>query len=236
MKIAVVSNNGSCGKTIVATQMLGPRIGCPIISVETNNESSELYGVESEKIGAKGKKFARIHAALSEPGDLVLDVGASNIVEFLVGLVNFDQAHLEIDYYVIPVTSQTREKIESIKMIRSLAEMGVPPDRIRIVFNRVQDNVAEEFEQVLAYVAKKGNATANPAAAIFETELFTLLAEEKLSVEALLADDTDYKALLHERRDASEDERYRWREMHGLKAMSRSVNRNLTQAFNALFE
>jgi hypothetical protein len=233
MKVAVVSNIGGCGKTIVATQMLAPRLHAPIISVETTNESAELFGVEAEKMGAK--KFQPIHAALSDSDDVILDVGASNINDFLMGLVKFDEAHMEIDYYVIPCTKGTRGKIECIKMISILADLGVPPDRIRVVFNIVEEDAALEFAEVINYVNQERNAVVNIAAAIYETELFSLLEIERMTVEVLLSDDNDYKALLREHRDASEDERARWREMLGLKALARSVNRNLDEVFNAVF-
>lgn len=233
MKVAVVSNNGTCGKTVVAAHLLGPRLGAPIISVETTNESAALFGVETEKLAAA--KFQHIHAALSDADDVILDVGASNIKEFLIGLVKYDEAHLEIDYYVIPVKNKTREKIEAIKMISILADLGVPPDRIRIVFNFVTDNVESEFEEVINYVQQYGQAVVNMDAAIYETELFSLLEGERLTVAALLADETDYKALLREHRDAPDEEKARWRELLGLKALGRSVNRNLDDVFRAVF-
>jgi len=233
MKVAVVSNNGTCGKTVVAAHLLGPRLGAPIISVETTNESAALFGVETELLAAS--KFQHIHAALSDADDVILDVGASNIKEFLIGLVKYDDAHLEIDYYVIPVKNKTREKKEAIKMVSILSDLGVPSERIRIVFNFVNEDVEEEFEEIINYVQQSGKAVVNTAAAIYDTELFSLLETEKLTVAALLSDETDYKALLREHRDAPEEEKARWRELLGLKALGRSVNRNLDEVFAAVF-
>lgn len=233
MKVAVVSNVGVCGKTIVATQLLGPRLHAPILSVETTNESAALFGVESEKVSAK--KFQRIHAVLSDVDDVILDVGASNINEFLTGLVKFDESHMEIDYYIIPAKGGTRGEIECIKMINILSAVGVPPDRIRIVFNQVEEDAALEFAEVIAEVTQKRNAVVNLGAAIYTTELFSLLELEKMTIDVLLADENDYKALLRENRDAPEEDKARWREMLGLKALARSVNRNLDEVFAAVF-
>ena len=113
--------------------------------------------------------------------------------------------------------------------------MGVPPEKIRVVFNRVEADVSEEFPYVLAYAKKEKTCIANPDAAIFENDLFDALGVKKLTVSALLADETDYKALLR-KPDASEKERNNWAELHGLKLLARGVNRNLDAVYDVLFK
>ena len=94
----------------------------------------------------------------------------------------------------------------------------------------------DEFSHVVAYVKKEKNATADPDAAIFESELFDALGVKKMTVEALLKDETDYKALLKSNPEASAKEKNAWGDMHGLKALARSVNRNLDSVFSTLFK
>ncbi len=113
---------------------------------------------------------------------------------------------------------------------------GIPAEKIRLVFNRVDADVADEFSHVVNYVKKEKNATANTDAAIFESELFDALGVKKLTVEALLKDETDYKALLKSNPEASAKEKNAWGDMHGLKALARSVNRNLDSVFSTLFK
>ena len=121
-------------------------------------------------------------------------------------------------------------------MIGTLSDFGIPAEKIRLVFNRVDADVADEFAHVVNYVKKEKNATANTDAAIFENELFDALAVKKLTVEALLKDETDYKALLRSNPEASAKEKYTWGDMHGLKLLARSVNRNLDSVYSAIFK
>jgi len=65
--------------------------------------------------------------------------------------------------------------------------------------------------------------------------LFDALGVKKLTVSALLADETDYKASLR-KPDASEKERNNWAELHGLKLLARGVNRNLDAVYDVLFK
>ena len=125
---------------------------------------------------------------------------------------------------------------ETIKTIMALAEIGIEPEKIRIVFNKVESDVADEFPHVLNYVKKEKNAVADVKAAIFENELFDALGAKGTTINALLSDDTDYKALIKNNPDASAKERSHWGDMHGLKALARSVNRNLDSVFSTLFK
>ncbi|MGZ8238103.1 MAG: hypothetical protein ACXWTY_09560 [Methylobacter sp.] len=120
-------------------------------------------------------------------------------------------------------------------MIDSLVSLGVTANRIRLLFNRVESSVEDEFQILLKQVSKKNNATVNTQAAIFENELFDVLAVKKMSIADLLGDPTDYKALLRENKDADPKQRAYWGDRLGLKALSRSVNRNLDAVYAALF-
>ncbi len=235
MKIAIVNYTGTVGKTTIAAHLLSPRMGdAPIFAIESINETAAGLGVNVEQI--KGDKFRELFRKLFALDDAIIDVGASNIEDFLDGMVKFDESHLEFDYFVIPLTSGTKEQKETIAMIGTLADFGVPAEKIRLVFNRVDADVTDEFSYVVNYVKKEKNAIANPDAAIFESELFDALGVKKITVEALLKDETDYKALLKTTPGSSEKEKNTWGDMHGLKALARSVNRNLDTVFSSLFK
>lgn len=120
-------------------------------------------------------------------------------------------------------------------MITTLADFGIPADKIRLVFNRVNKDVEEEFGYVFRYVANEQNAIANPGTAIYENELFSALAVKRLTIEALLADETDYKGLLRNK-EASEKDRNYWGDMFGLRALAKSVQRNLDTVFIETFK
>jgi hypothetical protein len=88
---------------------------------------------------------------------------------------------------------------------------------------------------LLNYVGKNNNATVNTQAAIYENELFDLLAIKKLSIDKLLNDPKDYKSLLREKKDADQNQRAFWAEMFSLKLLAKGVNKNLDSVYAALF-
>jgi hypothetical protein len=236
MKVAILNYSGKVGKTTLAVHLLSPRMdNAPIFAVESVNETAAALGAEDvEQI--KGQKFRDLFRKLIVLDDVIIDVGASNIEAFLDGMVRFDESHVEFDYFVIPVVSGTVIQKETISMIGTLADFGIPPEKIRLVFNRVDADVAEEFQFVLNYAKKEKNCIANPNVAVFENELFDALAVKKLTIAALLADETDYKAMLKNNPDASAKDRAQWGDLHALKALARSVRRNLDTVYDALFK
>jgi hypothetical protein len=181
-----------------------------------------------------GREYMKAFNAILMTDNVIVDVGASKIEGFLSGMTRFNKLHIEFDYFIIPVTSGTKEQKEAIAMVGALEKLGVAPEKIRLLFNRVEASVDEEFHILLNYVVKNNNATVNTQAAIYENELFDLLAIKKLSIDKLLNDPKDYKALLRENKDADQKQRAHWAEMFGLKTLARGVNRNLDDVYAAL--
>ena len=234
MRITVMNYTGTVGKTTIATHLLSPRMdGAPIFAVESINETAAGMGVAVEQM--KGDKFRELFQRMVVTEDLIVDVGASNIEDFLEGMSRLDDSHVEFDFFIVPVTNGTKEQRETISMISTLATLGVPPEKIRLLFNRVDSSVEEEFHILLNYVGKNNNATVNTQAAIYENELFDLLAIKKLSIDKLLNDPKDYKSLLREKKDAEPKQRAFWAEMFGLKLLAKGVNKNLDSVYAALF-
>jgi hypothetical protein len=235
MKIAVLNFCGTVGKTTIAAHLLSPRMNnAPVFAVESVNETAEGLGVEVEKI--RGEKFRDLFKKLMLLDDAIIDVGASNIEAFLDGMVKFEGAHLEFDCFVVPLTSGAKEQKETISIVATLADFGIPADKIRLVFNRVQADVAEEFGPILNYAKKNNNCVACHEAVIFENELFDMLAVKKITIADALADQTDYKAKARELgKEGDAKLKTYYTDMHVIKALASSVNRNLNDTFASLF-
>jgi MinD-like ATPase involved in chromosome partitioning or flagellar assembly len=231
MKIAITNYTGTVGKTTVAAHLLAPRMeDAPIFAIETINETAEGLGIDVEKI--KGDKFRDLFKSLITLDDAIIDVGASNVEDFLNGMARFEDSHLEIDKFVIPVTSGTKEQKETMTMIQTLAEFGIEPSKILILFNRVNSDVREEFPLIINYAKKEKNCTVNTDAAIFENEVFDMLAVRQLTISAALSDETDYKAKLRELgKDGDAKLKSKYADLHAIKALAKSVNRNLDTVF-----
>ena len=233
MKIATLNYSGSVGKTMATSHVFAPRVpDAEIIAVESTNESAADLGLNVDQM--RGEQFGRLFRKLLMAESAIVDVGASNIEDFLAELVKY-QAHLEIDYYVLPVVASGKAQRETIKTIQALAEIGVPAERVRILFNRVDADVRDEFAAIFGYARQAGGFMANPDAAIFENEVFDLLANKRTTIQDILADTTDYRQLLREadREDAALTSHLS--DMHALQALARPVDRQLDRVFNALF-
>ncbi|TFW28468.1 StbB family protein [Duganella callida] len=235
MKVAVLNYTGTVGKTTIAAHLLSPRMNnAPIFAIETINETAGGNGLDVEKI--RGDKFRDLFKKLMVIDDAIIDVGASNVEAFLDGMVKFEDSHMEFDSFVIPVTSGSKEQKETISMVSTLSDFGIPAEKIHLIFNRVESDVAEEFGPVLNFVKKSKSCIANPEAAIFENELFDMLSVKKLAIGDVLADETDYKAKARELgKDGDAKQKSHYSDMHIIKALSKSVNRNLDTVFAALF-
>lgn len=233
MKNVIINYTGTVGKTTIAANLLSPRMqGAPIYAIESINETAEDLGLDVEKL--RGDKFRELFQKLMLEDNAIIDVGASNVEDFMTHLIGFEEAHDEIDYYIVPVTSGTKEQKETATMIDTLSAMGVPASKIKLVFNRVKRDVDSEFAIIISYYNRNKSFYMNAQCAIFETELFDALSVKRISLNTLMADETDYKSMLKDK-SASMPDREMWSDMYGLKLLARGVNRKLDAVFHALF-
>lgn len=234
MKIASLNFSGSVGKTTATSHVFAPRIpGAEIIAVESTNESAADLGLDVEQM--RGEHFGRLFRKLLMAEAAIVDVGASNVEDFLSELVKYDQAHLEIDFYVLPVVASGKAQRETIKTIQALAQIGVPAERVRVLFNRVDADVKEEFAPIFGYARKAGGFMANPEAVIFENEIFDLLANKRTTIKEILSDETDYRQKLREVDRSDKSAIAHLSDMVALQSLARPVDRQLDRAFTALF-
>lgn len=235
MKVAVINYTGTVGKTTIAAHLLSPRMNdAQIFAVETINETADGLGLDVEKV--KGDKFRDLFKKLMILDDAIIDVGASNVEAFLDGMVKFEDSHLEFDCFVIPVTSGTKEQKETISIILTLADFGITPNKIKLVFNRVGSDVEDEFAPLINFCRKEKKCTFSENSAVFENELFDMLSIKKMNISDLLLDTTDYKAKAREiGKDGDAKLRSHYTDMHVMKSLAKSVNRNLDTVFNSLF-
>jgi len=110
------------------------------------------------------------------------------------------------------------------------------PKKIKLLFNRVEAEVKEEFGPILNYAKKDKKCTANPKAGIFENELFDMVSNKGITISDALADETDYKAKAREANKAGETKLVtQYTDMFAIKALAKNVNRNLDAVFVELF-
>jgi len=232
MKVAIVNYTGTVGKTTVAAHCFAPRMdGAQILAIESINEVANADGLDVSKV--RGEKFRAIYDRLMESDNLIVDVGASNVEDFLAGMKTFKGSYEEIDQFVVPVTSGIKEQRETMIMLDVLSEFGIQKNKVHLVFNRVKENVFEEFPRLIEYAKKNDNCIADPRCAIYENELFDLVGIRKITVSSLVQDKTDYRSLIRNEKDA--DMRAHFKDMHIMKSLAVSVDENLNEVFNCLF-
>lgn len=234
MKVAILNYSGSVGKTVIASHLLAPRMnGAQIFAVESTNETAADLGLDIDQL--RGEQFGRLFRDLLILDDAIIDVGASNIEDFLDHMIKYDQSHAEVDHFVLPVIGTGKAQRETIKTVNALAGIGVDPSRIRILFNRVNADVHEEFAAIFGYQVKSKLFVAQPQAVLYENEVFDLLSAKRITISEILADETDYRQLLKQADRTDRQLISHLSDMHSLRALAVPVNVQLDGAFAALF-
>ncbi|HCW2892540.1 TPA: transcriptional regulator, partial [Escherichia coli] len=96
LKLAIVNNSGNVGKSTICQTLLKPRLeGSEIIKVETLNTD----GTNDEKLSAK--EFDEIIKRIDDSECTIIDVGSSNIEQFLVQMNEYQGSHDLIDYFIV---------------------------------------------------------------------------------------------------------------------------------------
>ena len=193
MKLAVINYSGNVGKTTVARHLLAPRIpGCQVVAVESINAD------DGQPVTIRGRQFAQLQEFLQSVDNVVVDIGASNVEELLKLMRRYQDSQQDFDGYVVPTVPARKQQQDTAATLGELARIGVPPERLRVVFNQVDedDPFDSTFATLLAYCASTGIARPNAAAVIAFNEVYSLVRGSGQSLAELAADSTDYKALI----------------------------------------
>src|ERR1700752_4266423 len=134
MKIAVINFSGNVGKSTVARHLLQPRIdGAELVTVESLNADEGL----AQPI--RGRQFADLQEYLQTVDSVVVDIGASNVEELLELMRQYRGSHEDFDAFVVPTVPAFKQQKDTIATLVELSRIGVPPPRIRLLFNMVDE-------------------------------------------------------------------------------------------------
>lgn len=200
MKIAVLSYSGNVGKTTLARHLLQPRIsGSKLVSIESINAD------ESQGDALRGKDFAQLQEFLLSTDSAVVDIGASNVEDLLVLMKKYRGSHEDFDYFVIPCVPAQKQQSDTVATLVDLLKMGVPHDKVRVVFNQIEDgaDLAQTFQAVLRFAAQNGFNRISPKCSVASNEIFQRLKGSDRSIAELATDATDYKALIAKESDSA---------------------------------
>ena len=136
------------GKTTLVDNLLAPRMRAPKFEVETINAGSTDSGAER----LKGKDYGGLQEDLMTLDSAIVDVGASNVEEFIKQMGQFDGSHEEFDFFLVPAVSEKKQQADTVSTIETLAGLGVPPKKIRIVFNKVELEDANDVPRLFGTI------------------------------------------------------------------------------------
>ena len=234
MKVVVINFSGNVGKSTIAAHMLAPRMGEPrIFSIESLNVDAADEGVDVERI--RGTRFVDLVDEVMREDSAIVDVGASNAEAFMKGMRALKGAHDEFDYFVVPTVSTTKQIGDTKNTIVALNEVGVRRNRIRVLFNRIEEeaDLMRDFAVLFQAAEQERLCVAAREAAVEANEVFERLRTAGISLAQICADETPWRARF---RDATtEDARSHAMSMLTLKRLSGSAKDNLDNAFGALF-
>ena len=236
MKIAVINISGNVGKSTIAGHLLKPRMnGAQVYSIESMNADLSNNSFNVERI--KARRFGELQAQLILAADAIIDIGASNVEEFLALMQQYDGSHEEFDYFLVPTTNVQKQQADTINTIRILSGIGVPSEKIRLIFNKVAidqlDDLREDFAALFGFAQADKSFQLCTGAVIHENEIFELVKSTGKTLDQITSDSIDYREKL--RAANSDEEKAICVRMILLKRLAITANKNLDVVFaNAL--
>lgn len=228
VKLAVLNYSGNVGKTTICNTLLFPRIkDSKIIRVETVNYDGDGNGVGAQH-------YTSIIKEIAISDSCIVDVGSSNIEKFIQGMLSHKGSYEELDYFIIPVTPDSKQIRDTVNIYNFLVFNGVSPDSIKIVLNRVEEDHLNKSGELHLFenTALCDICDIYSLPVIYESEYYPELSRIKKTHEEIVSTDRDFKA---ERKLASSaEERWDIVQEQTLYRQALSAEDHLRKAFSTL--
>jgi len=240
MQVIMMNYSGNVGKSTLCRHLLQPRMkGADFYTVETVN-ADDFSDEEVERL--RGKQLGTIMPKLLGGGasagkDVIVDVGSSNAEAFVQRFASYAHAHEFIDFFVIPTTSSPKQLTDTFFTIDTLANIGVPAEKIRLLLNNADPELAaeDEYPKLFKYQRDKKNCVLNPAARITHNELFTMMNGTTITIPELLACSiAEFKEKIKNTKDAKQ--RAAIAQQLAARLLAETAATELDAVFAALFQ
>jgi len=236
MKVMILNNSGNVGKSFLARELfyINMQNDCDdvaLIEIETHNSASSKFGIDTIKIS--GKEIGTLYKQLLMNDCAVIDVGASNIIALFEELSKNDVNNIieEIDYFIVPVTSKSKIQDDTIKVLLALKTLDIPKEKIKIIFNSVDD-----IKQVDTFIQKaKEIVDIDENLVIPEYQHLNEIEKMNITTYKLANAEKDYKTLAKEaykKGDIELGDKYA--ELSLMQGTAKAITKNLQNVFNAI--
>jgi hypothetical protein len=158
MKVCVLNQSGSVGKSTITRELFAPRLNKPlIIEVEGQNKSSKDFSKSGYyDVWVFDGNFDELYLKIIENEDVILDIGASKLEQFWQELEKIAGIEMLFDYFVVPVVPSDKAQEDTAKTIMFLREKGIEDEKIKVIFNAVENSVEQEFDIFLKALKNVG--------------------------------------------------------------------------------
>jgi hypothetical protein len=196
-----------------------------LVAVETINADS----ASDNRI--RGADFGKLQRDLQLENDAIVDVGASNVEQFMALMRQYHESHEDFDLYLVPTVPVPKQQRDTTECIVELAELGVPAHKIFVVFNLVEPGLDVEatFEPIFNFVDAMHLCMADPQAVIYKNDVFGLIRNSGDSLSDVVNDTTDFKSAIKNATDPAE--KLALAEKLSVRRLAVGVNQNLDAVF-----
>lgn len=134
LNVCIINSSGNSGKTISGRWLVKPRLQEPkYYKIGYNNRN-----ISGDEIFAPVEKLSDVHVELMMMDtSVIVEVEMSEFERTINRMGQMMGCHEDYDFFLVPVVDSSPKLIaDSIRTIKILVIMGVPPHKIRILFNR----------------------------------------------------------------------------------------------------
>lgn len=150
-RVLIINSSGNSTKTVTGRGFISNRMHKPTYyKVGYKNQDTK-----GEEIFVAAHNLADVHETLMMSMSVIVEVEVSAFEETINQMRSMQGSHEDYDFILIPTINSSYKLIDdSIRTIEKLINIGVSPDRLRVLFNRaptdydfdVLTKKLEEFE------------------------------------------------------------------------------------------
>lgn len=133
LTVCIINSSGNSGKTISGRWLVKPRLQDPKYYRIGFNDRN----IRGDEIFAPVDKLRDVHVELMMDTSVIVEVEISEFERTIDRMDQMMGCHEDYDFFLVPVVDSSPKLIaDSVGTIKILVNMGVPPHKIRILFNR----------------------------------------------------------------------------------------------------